>query len=496
MQYRSPVGVPNAVREDVAEVRAARARSAPRCAACRALLSSMQLDGLGAHRLVEARPSAVRVELRAALEQLGTAGGARVQAGAALVEQLAGPRALGRRLAQHLRTARGRARRATPRRSCQRCRSWGPPSARVHSTPLVAAGLPVACGFTARMRTWIGCRRRQVADRYATLRARRGAGRSDAVRGVGRGSRGRSRDRRAILGRIPETHRQPPLVFAVTRCSGAPEAPYREWAAWLAAHADEVVAECSAPQPADERAAAVRGAAAGAERHRRPDRPARGRRERRPVPVPRPLLVPLSAAGRDLDPRGGHVHGRPAVRRSPAIRRCGCRTSCGVRASTSLRSMPRMPTTGASSLSLVWPGEDGSRGADRGGARHRGRRPAAPRARRCHRAGRARRSSPRCAPRGRDARDHDPGRAAAHPARRSRAAASRRIARAGRRLDLDRPARASRRVAQPPVDPATWGGFVLGRDGVPLAAVDPLGAFVEWRGGSGERRGVSVGPCP
>jgi hypothetical protein len=34
-----------------------------------------------------------------------------------------------------------------------------------------------------------------------------------------------------------------------------------------------------------------------------------------------------------------------------------------------------------------------------------------------------------------------------------------------------------------PVDPATWGGFVLRRDGVPLAAVDPLGAFVEWRGG-------------
>jgi len=33
------------------------------------------------------------------------------------------------------------------------------------------------------------------------------------------------------------------------------------------------------------------------------------------------------------------------------------------------------------------------------------------------------------------------------------------------------------------VDPATWGGFVLRRDGVPLAAVDPLGAFVEWRGG-------------
>ena len=36
---------------------------------------------------------------------------------------------------------------------------------------------------------------------------------------------------------------------------------------------------------------------------------------------------------------------------------------------------------------------------------------------------------------------------------------------------------------RPPVDAASWGGFVLGRDGVPLAAVDPLGASVEWRGG-------------
>jgi hypothetical protein len=34
-----------------------------------------------------------------------------------------------------------------------------------------------------------------------------------------------------------------------------------------------------------------------------------------------------------------------------------------------------------------------------------------------------------------------------------------------------------------PVDPLVWGGFVLRRDGRALAAVDPLGAFVEWREG-------------
>ncbi|KHK98629.1 hypothetical protein LK09_06675 [Microbacterium mangrovi] len=48
----------------------------------------------------------------------------------------------------------------------------------------------------------------------------------------------------AVLARIPASHRQPPLVFAVTRLLGAPEAPFPEWAGWLLAHADAVVAEC------------------------------------------------------------------------------------------------------------------------------------------------------------------------------------------------------------------------------------------------------------
>lgn len=49
-----------------------------------------------------------------------------------------------------------------------------------------------------------------------------------------------------ILALIPDTHRQPPLVFAVTRMLGAPHEAYARWAAWLAEHADEVVAECTA----------------------------------------------------------------------------------------------------------------------------------------------------------------------------------------------------------------------------------------------------------
>jgi hypothetical protein len=49
-----------------------------------------------------------------------------------------------------------------------------------------------------------------------------------------------------ILARIPETHRQPPLVFAVARLRGSGEGAYAAWAGWVAEHADELVAECAA----------------------------------------------------------------------------------------------------------------------------------------------------------------------------------------------------------------------------------------------------------
>ncbi|MFG6475028.1 DUF2332 family protein [Microbacterium sp. P06] len=51
---------------------------------------------------------------------------------------------------------------------------------------------------------------------------------------------------RSILARIPDTHRQPPLVFAVTRFLGAPEGDYPAWARWLSANAETAVAECGA----------------------------------------------------------------------------------------------------------------------------------------------------------------------------------------------------------------------------------------------------------
>src|SRR5690606_10878113 len=59
-----------------------------------------QLDGIRVHGVVEARPAAARVELGAALEQLGAARGTRVEARAVLVEQLTRPGAFRARLAQ------------------------------------------------------------------------------------------------------------------------------------------------------------------------------------------------------------------------------------------------------------------------------------------------------------------------------------------------------------------------------------------------------------
>lgn len=49
----------------------------------------------------------------------------------------------------------------------------------------------------------------------------------------------------AVLARIPAAHRQPPLVFAVTRLLGAP-LDAAEWAAFVFARADDIVAECAA----------------------------------------------------------------------------------------------------------------------------------------------------------------------------------------------------------------------------------------------------------
>lgn len=82
-----------------------------------------------------------------------------------------------------------------------------------------------------------------VRERYARFARTEAPGRSELYRAWADGIAG-DPDAAAILARIPETHRQPPLVFAVARLLGSPERGYGVWREWLDAHADALVEEC------------------------------------------------------------------------------------------------------------------------------------------------------------------------------------------------------------------------------------------------------------
>ncbi|MGO2746398.1 DUF2332 family protein [Microbacterium sp.] len=84
-----------------------------------------------------------------------------------------------------------------------------------------------------------------VRERYARFARDEAPGRSDlyAQWAMGAASDPRVQE---VLSRIPATHRQPPLVFAVTRMLGAPLAGFAQWRAFVLANADAVVAECAA----------------------------------------------------------------------------------------------------------------------------------------------------------------------------------------------------------------------------------------------------------
>lgn len=84
-----------------------------------------------------------------------------------------------------------------------------------------------------------------VSERYARFARDEAPGRSDLYAEWAAGVVADA-EVRAVLARIPPTHRQPPLVFAVTRMLGAPPDGYPSWRAFVLAHADEVVAECAA----------------------------------------------------------------------------------------------------------------------------------------------------------------------------------------------------------------------------------------------------------
>ena len=283
----------------------------------------------------------------------------------------------------------------------------------------------------------------------------------------------------AILARIPEDRRQPPLVFAVTRMLGASEGRFEEWADWLREHADAVVAEASVRrvQTNEPQRCAVLlpalamvdgpialleiGASAGLCLY--PDR--YSYRFRGPTGL------------RALDPADGpaevvlecDVSGDPPLRVPDIVWRAGI----------DLQPLDAAdPDDRRFLTSLVWPGEAG-------------------RVERIEAALDVVASDPPLLLGG-DASDPRVLRHAAGLAPRDatlvvttpgvlphvpRAGRERLIATV-RALDavwitIDPPS--LHEAWEPPVDAATWGGFVLGCDAVPLAAVDPLGAFVHWR---------------
>lgn len=84
-----------------------------------------------------------------------------------------------------------------------------------------------------------------VRERYGRFARDEAPGRSELYR---QWAQGVAEDAAVqdVLARIPETRRQPPLVFAVTRMLGAPLAAFEKWRDFLFAHADEIVTECDA----------------------------------------------------------------------------------------------------------------------------------------------------------------------------------------------------------------------------------------------------------
>ncbi len=282
-----------------------------------------------------------------------------------------------------------------------------------------------------------------------------------------------------ILARIPAARRQPPLVFAITRLLGAPEEPFATWAAWVRAHADTVVGEASRRRlqtNEPQRCAALLPALAA-------------------IDGPIALLELGASGGLCLYPDhysyryrspGGVVALDPAAGASTVVLTCDVTGDPPVRlpeivwrAGIDLEPLDAADAGDRRFLtSLVWPGERG-------------------RSERIAAALDIVAAHPPLLLRG-DASDPAVVRSAValapphatlvvttpgvlpHLARADRE----RLVETVRALDaewvtIDPPA--LHEWWFPALDPGAWGGFVLARDGEALAAVDPLGSFVQWR---------------
>ena len=84
----------------------------------------------------------------------------------------------------------------------------------------------------------------RVRERFARFADEEARGRSDVYEEWARGVAD-DEEIAAIFARIPAQHRQPPLVFAVTRLVGADVSDYASWAAFVRAEHAAIVAECT-----------------------------------------------------------------------------------------------------------------------------------------------------------------------------------------------------------------------------------------------------------
>jgi len=84
-----------------------------------------------------------------------------------------------------------------------------------------------------------------VPERYARFARDEAPGRSSLYEEWARGVASDGRVQQ-VLSRIPETRRQPPLVFAVSRMLGAGLSGFETWREFVLTHADALVAECTA----------------------------------------------------------------------------------------------------------------------------------------------------------------------------------------------------------------------------------------------------------
>lgn len=316
--------------------------------------------------------------------------------------------------------------------------------------------------------------RERTVERYARFARDEAPGRSALYAAWAHGVAGDAEVAR-ILSRIPATRRQPPLVFAVSRMLGAPEAGYAAWAAWVRAHDEQLVAEASTRRlqtNEPQRCAALLPALAG-------------------VDGPVALLEVGASAGLCLYPdcysyryRGsaGVVALDPDTGPSTVVLECDAQGDPPLRlphvvwrAGIDLHPLDAAdPADRRFLTSLVWPGEDGR--AERIGAAldivaadppmlvtGDATEPEVLR-------GLAAR-----APEGATLVVTTPG-VLPHIARDGRE----RLIATIRDLDavwitIDPPALHGGR------HPGSEDGFVLARDGEPLATVDPLGGFVRWR---------------